>query len=78
VNPAEAMGMTYLRAIPVEADVPAGVVVVHNNVRPARRLGSRGFRAWLQPLTDERLEVCECRWAPEAGRHYRIPRRPAT
>ncbi len=35
----------YLRTIP--SGVPPGSVVVHNNVKPARRLGSRGFRAWL-------------------------------
>lgn len=59
----------YLSSIPVE--VPAGRVVVHNNVRPTRRMGSRGFRAWLiEP--SERLVVCGCDWAPELDEHYRV------
>jgi hypothetical protein len=37
------VGMRYLSGIPSE--VPPGRVVVHNQVRPARRLGERGFRA---------------------------------
>jgi hypothetical protein len=63
---------TYLRRIPASAaDVPAGLVVVHNSVRPTRRLGSRGFRAYLvEP--HGRLEVCGCGWAPEVGVHYRV------
>src|SRR5256714_14123179 len=36
----------YLRRMPTKAEVPAGMIVVHNNVRPPR-IGSRGFRAWL-------------------------------
>src|SRR5262245_34670080 len=45
----------YLFKIPAEA--PAGKVVVHNNVRPSRQLGSNGFRAWLAEPND-RLEAC--------------------
>jgi hypothetical protein len=63
------VGMRYLSGIP--AEVPSGRVVVHNSVRPARRLGVRGFRAWTQ-WPDERLEVCGCDWAPEVGEHYRV------
>lgn len=46
-------GAEQLTAIPRSpADIPAGRVVVHNHVRPARRLGMRGFRAYLvQPRT---------------------------
>ena len=51
--------------------VPDGVVLVHNHVRPTRRLGSRGFRAWLS-APDPRLEVCGCGWARELGRHFRV------
>ena len=40
----------YLFKIPIR--VPAGQVVVHNHVRPTRRLGSRGFRAWLAEPSD--------------------------
>jgi hypothetical protein len=64
----------YLTKIP--AEVPAGRVVVHNNVRPTRRLGSRGFRAWLDE-PHKRLVVCECGWAPELPVHYRVTRADA-
>jgi hypothetical protein len=47
-------------------------VLVHNSVRPTRRLGSRGFRAWLQSPDSVGLEVCGCGWAPELGQHYRV------
>ena len=69
------MGMRamYLNKIPGE--VPADLVVVHNSVRPARRLGTRGFRAWLADRSSmDRLEVCDCDWAPELGEHYRVRR----
>jgi hypothetical protein len=61
------MGMQYLKAIPAPDAIPPGWVVVHNNVRPARRLGVRGFRAWLAPPTD-RLAPCDCGWATEVNR----------
>jgi hypothetical protein len=57
--------MEYLKKIP--ARVPPDLVVVHNTVRPARRLGTPGFRAWLQAPGDN-LERCDCRWAPELFR----------
>lgn len=63
----------YLNAIPTT--IPDGWVMVHNQVRPTRRLGSRGFRAWLQPVGSARkLEVCGCGWAPEHATHYRVLR----
>jgi hypothetical protein len=40
--------MDYLFSLPKSGEIPAGQVVVHNEVSPTRRLGSRGFRAWLQ------------------------------
>src|SRR5664279_3134959 len=43
-----------------------GRVLVHNNVRPSRKIASRGFRAWLA-TPDERWVVCDCGWAPELG-----------
>jgi hypothetical protein len=61
-------GMTYLRTLP--AAVPADYVLVHNHVRPTRRLGSNGFRAWLSAPDPARLRVCACGWAPELGRHF--------
>jgi hypothetical protein len=62
--------LDYLPKIP--AEVPGGRVVVHNNVRPTRRVGSRGFRSWLAEPS-ERLVVCGCDWAPELE-HYRVAR----
>jgi hypothetical protein len=61
--------MEYLSKIP--SGVPDGRVVVHNTVRPAGRLGTRGFRAWFDEPS-ERLEVCGCDWAPELSEHYRV------
>ena len=74
--------LNYLSAIPSE--VPAGEVLVHNHVKPPTDgevakaaedgegpLGIRGFRAWTQAPSDK-LERCDCVWAPEAGPHYRV------
>jgi hypothetical protein len=47
-----------------------GQVLVHNNIRPRRRLGLWGFRAWLQAPSCG-LEPCPCGWAAELGEHYR-------
>ena len=65
----------YLKRLPTQLD--PGVVLVHNSVRPTRRLGSRGFRAWLAAPDLARLEVCPCEWAPELGPHYRVRRTEA-
>jgi hypothetical protein len=62
--------MTYLTTLPVVLP-DDGRVLVHNSVRPTPRLGSRGFRAWLQPRSNA-LEPCACGWAPELGPHYRV------
>jgi hypothetical protein len=63
---ADGADVVYLyRILPAEL-IPDGVVVVHSHVRPRRRLGWDGFRAWLQEPT-ERLERCDCKWAPETG-----------
>jgi hypothetical protein len=60
----------YLRTLP--AAVPAGRVLVHNCVRPRRRLGASGFRAWLSLPSNPRLVVCGCGWAAELGQHFRL------
>jgi hypothetical protein len=70
---ARELGIEYLDAIPAPATIPAAKVVVHNSVRPTRRLGSNGFRAWLSPPT-RRVVACDCGWAPELGVHYRVDR----
>jgi hypothetical protein len=64
----------YLTAEP-DGPPPAGQCLVHNHVRPARPLGSNGFRAWLADPDPDRLEPCDCPWAPQAGAHHRM-RRP--
>jgi hypothetical protein len=52
--------------------VPADRIVVHNQVRPRRSLNSEGFRAWLQPADEGRIEACQCGWAPTLAVHYRV------
>jgi hypothetical protein len=72
-------GKEYLSRLP--AIIPTGRVLVHNHVRPARRLGTRGFRAWLQPADRRGLVACRCEWAAELGKHFTvagIPSRAAT
>ncbi len=61
--------LNYLSQIP--GSVPPGQIVVHNNVRPTRQLGSREFRAWLADPSPQ-YEVCPCEWAPELDAHYRV------
>jgi hypothetical protein len=63
----------YLTRVPTEPPEP-GTCIVHNHVRPARYLSLRGFRAWRQNLDLDRLEVCDCPWAPKQERHYRVRR----
>ncbi len=63
--------MQYLFRIP--QSVPSGKIIVHNHVRPAKQLGTNGFRAWLVEPSLE-YEVCACEWAPELGVHYRVRR----
>ena len=58
----------YLSDVP--KSVPPGKIVVHNNVRPTRQLGMRGFRAWLVEPSPQ-YEVCPCEWAPGLDVHYR-------
>jgi hypothetical protein len=66
------MTPVYLSKLPDA--LPAGVVLVHNSVRPTRRLGMRGFRAWLQAPGTARLRLapCNCGWAAELGQHYLV------
>ena len=59
----------YLKSLPKQ--IPAGKLLVHNQVKPAKRLGTGGFRAWLAE-TDLGIELCNCGWAAELGNHYRV------
>jgi hypothetical protein len=69
-------GMRYLidvSDIPREP-LPNGQVLVHSHIRPHKKVGGRGFRAWTQTLND-RLEVCPCDWAGvdlHGLKHYRM------
>ena len=63
----------YLDKLPTQ--IPEGYVLTHNHILPTRRLGARGFRAWLSRKPAENAEVCRCTWAAELGPHYFI-RRP--
>ena len=60
----------YLEEMPTV--VPAGKILVHNNVVPAKRIGSRGFRIWYASPDSAKYVVCDCGWASELGEHYRI------
>jgi hypothetical protein len=63
-------GKRYLSRLPTQ--IPAGHVLVHNSVRPRRRVNASGARAWLEAPDPTRLEICRCGWAPELGRHFRV------
>jgi len=60
----------YLEEMPTV--IPAGKFLIHNNVVPAKRIGSRGFRIWYVSPDSTKYVVCDCGWAPELGDHYRI------
>ena len=68
--------LEYLRELPRVASgdrwLPPDRVLVHSNVRPTRRLGSNGFRAWLTTPDPTRYQTCACGWAPELGEHYSV------
>jgi hypothetical protein len=65
--------IAYFKKIP--GTVPKRHVVVHNQIKPALPLRMNGFRAWLSLATNDRIEPCPCKWAPNLGTHYRV-RRP--
>ena len=59
--------------------VAEGWYLVHNDVTPAKPLGLRGFRAWIQDSEDDLVE-CSCDFGgcrnAEVNRHYRVRRGP--
>ena len=67
--------MRYINSIPPK--LPAGRVLVHNDVRPTRTLGSQGFRAWTQ-IMDDTIEPCRCNFGgcknSKLHKHYRVKR----
>ena len=60
----------------VPDQVSTGSIVVHNHVKPAQRLGTRGFRAWVGPEGTIGYVPCDCGWMPHLGTHYRVDRKP--
>ena len=62
----------YLSRVP--STVPPGDVLVHNGVYPVALYGGdRGSRFWLHSPSDK-LEPCDCGWAPEIDVHYQVVR----
>ncbi|HUU24093.1 MAG TPA: hypothetical protein VMW68_00795 [Methyloceanibacter sp.] len=59
----------YLAETPKVA--PDGTIVAHNHIKPAVKLGTRGFRAWLARPCDDYVR-CDCKWAPHLPEHYRV------
>ena len=57
--------------------IPPGRILVHNSVRPAKRMGYRGFRAWLS-FPKPKYVICDCKWASNLGEHYRVGYPPMT
>src|SRR5262245_15140205 len=65
-------GMEYITKLP--AKIPTGKILVHNQVIPAHRIGTRGSRAWLASHDGRKYVLCDCNWAAELGAHYRVKR----
>jgi hypothetical protein len=57
--------------------VAPGRILVHNHVKPTSRIGSRGFRCWLDDPNPTHYVVCRCEWAPHQPRHYRVRGTPS-
>jgi hypothetical protein len=68
--------MLYLYELPQR--LPEGFVLVHNlRARtPQRRLGTMGFRVWLEPADTpvSKRHPCACGWASKLPPHYRVIR----
>jgi len=58
-------GMIYLYDVKdIPRELQEGMCLVHNRVPPRRRLGTGGFRAWIQKQKlNDHLVVCSCDWA---------------
>jgi hypothetical protein len=71
------MTSEYISVIPKE--VPEGRVLMHNHVRPTTRLGSWGFRAWLDDHVPDNFARCDCGWAPGLVHYARadVAKRPS-
>jgi hypothetical protein len=75
--------MDYVRGGTFPRKLRPGMRLVHNHVRPEGfhpnyPIGMWGFRAWWTTTKAGRLDKrqrlvqCQCGWAPEVPRHYRI------
>jgi hypothetical protein len=64
----------YIRRLPNK--IPDGMVLVHNQAKPQRTLGAKGFRAWIARLDETKHVQCDCGWPAMFGRvarlHYRM------
>jgi hypothetical protein len=63
----------YVTGIP-RKKLPRGIVLVHNHIVPQRKIGTNGFRAWIQKL-DNTFVLCDCDMAGTDMRglkHYRF------
>lgn len=59
--------LNYIFTLPKQ--LAPGKYLVHNNVRPTRHIGSRGFRCWLTDTPSD-WTPCSCGFAPELGQHF--------
>jgi hypothetical protein len=57
----------------IAAAPPAGLVLVHSFSAPTP--GDERSGQWWHQKPDERLLLCECGAAPQAGPHYLLPRK---
>jgi hypothetical protein len=69
-NGVQMMKVGYLSRLPKAGEIPEGMVLLDNSVRPKRRRGQNGFRSWVQKPVG--LEECDC--GCPVGRHYRVNR----
>ena len=56
------------------SDFPRGKILVHNRVRPAQKLGTRGFWFWLADPDPDQYVPCRCGWASHLRNDYRVRR----
>jgi hypothetical protein len=63
--------LDYLPAGKMPKEIPAGKILVHNSVRPSRRIGYKGSRAWWDDKGNaDNSDKCDCGWGAELGEHY--------
>jgi hypothetical protein len=68
----DGINIEYIDSIP--DIIPEGKRLVHSVLWMGKELGEIGFRAWLAEPDDEQQILCQCGWASELLRHYKIRR----